>query len=153
MHGPKRPHKWWQVSLTLTLVGITLGGAGPRPVIVERQTLLTVGPCGVVLALAHQPVLQVLVTHNFTGTAVTVALAPAPRGQILCFSAQLYVLSTSCTSSFSLTDRARAPKQQSSASVIICNWWCWNSNISLTSCLIDQHQSNQTTATSLWPAV
>ena len=154
MHGPKCPHKWWQVSLTLTLVGVTLGGAGPRPVIVERLTLLAVGPRGEVLALAHQAVLQVLVTHNFTGTAMTVALAPAPRGQILlCLSAQLYILSTFCTSSFSLTDHARAPKQQSSASVVIYNWWCWNSNITFTSCLKDQHQSNQTTATSLWPAV
>ena len=65
--------------LTLALVRVGGGGAVPRLVVVEWQTLAAVRSGRVVLALTDEAlVLQVLRRSTRTVAAVTVALAPAP---------------------------------------------------------------------------
>ena len=56
-------------------MGIRIGGPAPWPVIVEGQTLFTVGAGGLVFTAAHLTLLQTLTgaPHTLTGVAVTPA--------------------------------------------------------------------------------
>lgn len=68
--------------LTFTFVGVPGRRPVPGGVVVERQTLVAVRACGVVLALAHPPLGAVERRGGDALGSVAVALAPGAHGDV-----------------------------------------------------------------------